>query len=66
MTKYNELKGIVPEVSSMVDSLKDYKGTDLAGLVSKIQADTTKAQGLYADIMKMMPEGLSLPSVKMP
>jgi hypothetical protein len=66
MAKYNELKEIVPEVSSMIDSLKGYQGTDLQNIVSKIQADTAKAEGLYKDIMKMIPEGLSLPSIKMP
>ena len=64
--KYGELKTLVPEVSSMVQSLKDYKGTDLTNLVSKIETDFGKAADLYKETMALIPEGLSLDSVKVP
>lgn len=64
--KYNEFKELIPEVSAMVESLKDYQGADLQNIVSKIQADTGKAAELYREIVEMIPEGLSVPSFKMP
>jgi len=64
--KYSELKTLVPEVSSMVQSLKDYKGTDLDNLVSKIESDYGKAADLYKEAMALIPEGLSLEGVKVP
>ena len=64
--KYGELKELVPEVSSMVQSLKDYQGADLGTLVSKIEADYSKATGLYKEAMALIPEGLSLGDVKVP
>lgn len=64
--KYDEFKTLVPEVTSLVDSLKGYQGADLSNIVSKIETDYGQATGLYAEIMKMIPEGISIPAVKMP
>jgi hypothetical protein len=52
---YNELKTLLPELSTMVASLKDYQGTDLANVTSKIQTDYTEAEALYKRVLELMP-----------
>ena len=39
----------------MVASLKDYQGTDLANVTSKIQTDYTEAEALYKRVLELMP-----------
>jgi hypothetical protein len=53
---YNELKNLLPELSTMIASLKNYQGTDLANVTSKIQADYTEAEGLYKKVLELMPQ----------
>ena len=64
--KYDELKSLVPQVSAMVQSLKDYQGTGLVDLVSKIDGDYTKAIDLYDEAMALMVGAVSTPEVKLP
>ena len=54
--KHDGLKSLVPEVSSLVQSLKDYQGTDLVD----IDGDYSKVIGLYQEAMALV-SGLSPP-----
>ncbi|MGH8020032.1 MAG: hypothetical protein ACREIA_17490 [Opitutaceae bacterium] len=64
-TKYRELESLVPQMSSLADSLKGYQGTDLNSIQSKLQADYGTAKDLYNDIREMLPAQYSamLPSL---
>lgn len=53
--KYQELNALLPQLSTMVDSLKDYQSADLTTLVPKLKADFGNAQKLYAEIKGMLP-----------
>jgi colicin import membrane protein len=53
--KYKEFNALLPGLSSMVDSLKDYQTADLTSLVPKLKADFGNAQKLYTEIKGMLP-----------
>jgi len=54
-TKYKELDALIPELSSLANSLKSYQGTDLSGIQSKLQSDFGSARKIYNDIRDMLP-----------
>jgi uncharacterized membrane protein YqiK len=64
-SSYSEFQALVPQISSMADSLKGYSGTDLAGMQSKLQTDLGSAKKLYNDLRGMLPAqyGAMLPSL---
>lgn len=53
--KYDEFNALLPQLSTMVDSLKNYQSADLTTLVPKLKADFGTAQKLYAEIKGMIP-----------
>lgn len=55
--KYQELNTLLPQLTGLVASLKDYQGGDLANLATKAQTDFQKAKSLYAEINEMLPAG---------
>jgi hypothetical protein len=53
--KYQELNALLPQLSGMVDKLKNYQSADLATLVPKLKEDFGTAQKLYAEVKGMLP-----------
>lgn len=60
--KYQQLNALLPELGSLVETVKNYQSADLTTLVPKLQADFAKAQKLYGEIKGMLPAGMSLPA----
>jgi hypothetical protein len=54
-TKYQELNALLPQLTSAVDSLKNYQTADLTTLVPKLKTDFASAQKLYTEIKGMLP-----------
>ncbi len=60
---YRELNAMLPRLGSLVSSLKGYQGTDLSGIVGKLQTDFGAARKLYDEIKGKIPTGLTAPKI---
>lgn len=56
--KYQQLTAMVPQLESLVATLKDYKKADLTTLVPKLQKDFAQAKSLYSEVRALLPEKL--------
>lgn len=56
--KYQQLNAMVPQLESLVGTLKDYKNADLTTLVPKLQNDFAKAKSLYTEVRSLLPAQL--------
>lgn len=56
--KYQQLTSMVPQLESLVGTLKDYKSADLTTLVPKLQNDFAKAKSLYSEVRALLPQTL--------
>ncbi len=54
-SKYQELNALLPKLTTMVDSLKNYQNADIANLLPKLKTDFATAQKLYAEIKAAIP-----------
>lgn len=54
--KYQQLNTLMPELQSLVGTLKDYRNADLTTLVPKLQTDFAKAKSLYSEVRALLPE----------
>jgi hypothetical protein len=61
-TKYKEFNALLPGLTTLVGSLKDYQKVDLATIVPKLQTDFAKVQKLYGEIRGMLPQSLPVPA----
>ncbi len=55
---YQQFNAMVPQLESLVGTLKDYKSADLTTLVPKLQTDFAKAKSLYSEVRALLPETL--------
>lgn len=53
--KYAELEALLPRLTGMVDSLRNYQTADLTKLVPQLQEDFAKARALYGEIKGLLP-----------
>lgn len=56
--KYQELNALMPELTSLVQSLKEAKGADLVTLAPKLATSFTRAKTLYTEVRALLPEKL--------
>lgn len=56
--KYQQFNAMVPELDSLVATLKDYRNVDLTTLVPKLQNDFGRAKALYSEVRALLPENL--------
>ncbi len=54
--KYQQLTAMVPQLESLVGTLKDYRSVDLTTLVPKLQNDFATAKSLYGEVRGLLPE----------
>ncbi|MBL4575327.1 MAG: hypothetical protein JKY51_04405 [Opitutaceae bacterium] len=53
---YDQLKALMPELSNLMGSLKNYQGTDLANLTAKLKTDYAETENLYKKVLALMPK----------
>ena len=56
--KYQELNSLMPELTSLVQSLKEAKAADLVTLAPKLGASFARAKTLYTEVRALLPEKL--------
>jgi hypothetical protein len=56
--KYQQLNAMVPQLETLVGTLKDYKSVDLTTLVPKLQNDFAKAKSLYSEVRALLPASI--------
>lgn len=56
--KYQELNALIPELTSLVQSLKKAKAADLVTLAPKIGTSFARAKTLYTEVRALLPEKL--------
>lgn len=56
--KYQQLNAMMPQLQSLVGTLKDYKNVDLATIVPKLQTDFAQAKSLYSEVRALLPEDI--------
>lgn len=57
-SKYQELNALMPELTSLVQSLKEAKGADLVALAPKLATSFDRAKSLYSEVRALLPEKL--------
>lgn len=55
---YQQFNSMMPQLESLVGTIKDYQNVDLTTLVPKLQSDFTKAKSLYSEVRALLPEQL--------
>lgn len=56
--KYQQLTTMLPQLESLVGTLKDYRSVDLTTLVPKLQGDFAKAKSLYSEVRALLPASI--------
>jgi hypothetical protein len=54
-TKYEELSAMIPRLTELVASLRNYQGGDLASITTNLQRDFEKSKALLTELKGMVP-----------